>query len=237
MDYSSAFNTIIPHRLRWRLLDLGLPFHTCPWIRDILMGRRQRFRVEPHTSTHISLGQVPLKYVCPAHESPALCHLYSWLPHCLYQQHYSQFCWWYNHFGSYLRRQRDGGEPIGMRCTDNNLRLNTAKTNELVIDFRKMRKVIQPITINGYCVECHRLSLSGYSYWAGSSLGCDHQGTRKKAQQRLFSKETKLIRGCWCSTSIESIITHRLFLWFSTCTLPHKQYYRGLWELLPSGRR
>ncbi|KAF7646087.1 hypothetical protein LDENG_00193810, partial [Lucifuga dentata] len=36
VDFSSAFNTIIPSRLVTKLLDLGLPHSTCRWIKDFL---------------------------------------------------------------------------------------------------------------------------------------------------------------------------------------------------------
>ena len=41
VDYSSAFNTILPHKLVIKLGDLGLPYTTCRWISGFLSGRRQ----------------------------------------------------------------------------------------------------------------------------------------------------------------------------------------------------
>ncbi|TKS64906.1 N-lysine methyltransferase KMT5A [Collichthys lucidus] len=54
VDYSSAFNTILPHKLVVKLRDLGLPEATCRWISSFLSGRRQR--VSQHTSTALSLS-------------------------------------------------------------------------------------------------------------------------------------------------------------------------------------
>ncbi|XP_061433262.1 uncharacterized protein LOC133358830 [Lethenteron reissneri] len=42
VDYSSAFNTILPHKLVEKLGDLGIPHSTCMWIYSFLSGRRQR---------------------------------------------------------------------------------------------------------------------------------------------------------------------------------------------------
>jgi len=56
VDFSSAFNTILPDRLIAKLLDIGLPAIICCWIRDFLSGRIQRVRVGPHLSTALSLN-------------------------------------------------------------------------------------------------------------------------------------------------------------------------------------
>ncbi|KAM3842547.1 uncharacterized protein ACN63O_022346, partial [Diretmus argenteus] len=56
MDYSSAFNTILPNRLVDILEDLGFPHNTCMWIKSFLSGRCQRVRVGDHTSTALSLS-------------------------------------------------------------------------------------------------------------------------------------------------------------------------------------
>lgn len=56
VHHSSAFNTILPHRLVDILGDLGLPHNTCVWIKSFLTGRSQRVRVGRHTSTPLSLG-------------------------------------------------------------------------------------------------------------------------------------------------------------------------------------
>ncbi|KAI4902911.1 hypothetical protein NFI96_020436 [Prochilodus magdalenae] len=45
IDYSSAFNTIIPAKLIPKLTDLGLNSHLCNWILDFLTGRPQVVRV------------------------------------------------------------------------------------------------------------------------------------------------------------------------------------------------
>uniref|UniRef100_A0A8C7YZR7 Reverse transcriptase domain-containing protein n=1 Tax=Oryzias sinensis TaxID=183150 RepID=A0A8C7YZR7_9TELE len=56
VDFSSAFNTILPHRLVSKLEALGLPTSTCLWILDFLTARPQRVRVGSHTSTALTLS-------------------------------------------------------------------------------------------------------------------------------------------------------------------------------------
>ncbi len=41
LDYSSAFNTIVPTTLAFKLTDLGLNSSLCNWIQDFLTGRTQ----------------------------------------------------------------------------------------------------------------------------------------------------------------------------------------------------
>ncbi len=41
IDYSSAFNTIVPIKLAVKLTDLGLNSSLCDWIQDFLTGRPQ----------------------------------------------------------------------------------------------------------------------------------------------------------------------------------------------------
>ena len=45
IDYSSAFNTIVPTKLITKLRTLGLNTSLCNWILDFLMGHPQVVRV------------------------------------------------------------------------------------------------------------------------------------------------------------------------------------------------
>ena len=55
VDYSSAFITVLPHKLV-KLGDLGLPHTTCMWNNSFLSDGRQRVRVGHHTSTALILS-------------------------------------------------------------------------------------------------------------------------------------------------------------------------------------
>ncbi|KAK3529297.1 hypothetical protein QTP70_027733 [Hemibagrus guttatus] len=58
VDFSSAFNTIIPALLRDKLFQLNEPDSMCSWITDFLTDRRQFVRLGTHVSDlqHISTG-------------------------------------------------------------------------------------------------------------------------------------------------------------------------------------
>ncbi len=56
IDYSSAFNTIVPIKLASKLTDLGLNSSPCDWIQDFLTGRPQVVKVGQFTSNSITLN-------------------------------------------------------------------------------------------------------------------------------------------------------------------------------------
>ena len=56
VDYSPAFNTIIPDRLITKLVTRGLPPLTCAWIEDFLTNRPQTVRLGPHLSSTYTLS-------------------------------------------------------------------------------------------------------------------------------------------------------------------------------------
>ncbi|XP_035769113.1 integrin beta-like protein B [Neolamprologus brichardi] len=56
VDYSSAFNTIVPCRLFTKLRDLGLNSRLCAWVLDFLTGRTQVVRVGRCVSNSITIN-------------------------------------------------------------------------------------------------------------------------------------------------------------------------------------
>ncbi len=56
IDYSSAFNTIVPTKLAVKLSDLGLNTSLCDWIQDFLTARPQVVKVSQFTSNSITLN-------------------------------------------------------------------------------------------------------------------------------------------------------------------------------------
>ena len=56
IDYSSAFNTIVPSKLAIKLRDLRLNSALCDWILNFLTGRPQAVRVGNITSSTLILN-------------------------------------------------------------------------------------------------------------------------------------------------------------------------------------
>jgi hypothetical protein len=63
VDYSSAFNTIVPSKLITKLRTLGLNT-ICNWILDVPMGCLQVLRVGSNTSAMLLLNIEPLRGAC-----------------------------------------------------------------------------------------------------------------------------------------------------------------------------
>ncbi len=59
IDYSSAFNTIVPTKLTVKLSDLGLNTSLCDWIQDFLTARPQVVKVGQFTSNSITGSALP----------------------------------------------------------------------------------------------------------------------------------------------------------------------------------
>ncbi|KAL6104162.1 uncharacterized protein ACO6RY_13942 [Pungitius sinensis] len=74
VDFSSAFNTIIPSLLQDKLSQLHVPDSTCRWITDFLSDRKQHVKLGKHASASrsISTGSPPQGCV----RSPLLFCLY-----------------------------------------------------------------------------------------------------------------------------------------------------------------
>ncbi len=152
IDYSSAFNTIVPTKLAVKLTDLGLN----TWIQDFLTARPQVVKVGQFTSNSITLN-VGAPQACVL--SPLLYSLYT---HDCVSSHSSTSIITFaddtvvlglinnNDESAYL----DEVERITSWCQDNCLSLNVSKTKELIVDFRKrQQRPYTPLMISGTPVE------------------------------------------------------------------------------------
>ncbi|KAI3362829.1 hypothetical protein L3Q82_001663 [Scortum barcoo] len=84
-------------------------------------------------------------------------------------------------------------EHLATWCADNNLLLNTSKTKELIVDFRKVKRETHddPIHINGMAVECvSSFRFLGIHISENLSLTANTSSLIKKAHQRLFFLRT-----------------------------------------------
>ncbi len=190
IDYSSAFNTIVPTKLTNKLTGLGLNTSLCDWIQDFLTGRPQVVKVGQFTSNSITLN-VGAPQGCVL--SPLLYSLYT---HDCVSSHRSTSIIKFaddtvvlglisnNDETAYL----DEVERLTSWCQDNCLSLNVSKTKELIVDFRKrQQRPYTPLMISGTPVE----RVSSFRY-LGVNISEDltwttHIQTQvKKARQRLY---------------------------------------------------
>ncbi|KAL0147202.1 hypothetical protein M9458_057492, partial [Cirrhinus mrigala] len=185
-DFSSAFNTIQPARLGSKLSAMQVHAPLVAWIMDYLTDRPQYVRLQGCKSdTVLCSTGAPQGTVL----SPFLFTLYT-----------SDFK--YNTEGCHLQKISDdsaivgcikGGDDLEYRmavdsfvdwCELNQLKLNIQKTKELVVDLRRSRPPVTPLSIRGVDVEI----VQDYKYlgvhidnkldWSKNSLGHIQEGSK-----------------------------------------------------------
>ncbi len=144
IDYSSAFNTIVPIKLTSKPTGLGLNTSLCEWIQDFLTGRPQVVKVGQFTSNSITLN-IGAPQGCVL--SPLLYSLYT---HDCVSSHRSTSIIKFaddtvvlglisnNDETAYL----DEVERLTSWCQDNCLSLNVSKTKELIVDLWTIESVL-----------------------------------------------------------------------------------------------
>uniref|UniRef100_A0A3B3BMW9 Alkylated DNA repair protein AlkB homologue 8 N-terminal domain-containing protein n=1 Tax=Oryzias melastigma TaxID=30732 RepID=A0A3B3BMW9_ORYME len=112
-------------------------------------------------------------------------------------------------------------------CTDNNLVLNTSKTKEVIVDFRRSKKVEHiPLLIHGEEVErVDHIKFLGIHITSDLTWSVHASYLVKKAQQRLFflrklkrtGLSSQLLENFYRAT-IESILCMSATVWYGSCT-------------------
>uniref|UniRef100_A0A3P9MQB6 Reverse transcriptase domain-containing protein n=1 Tax=Oryzias latipes TaxID=8090 RepID=A0A3P9MQB6_ORYLA len=226
LDFSSAFNNIIPDILTEKLLHLGLSSPICSWIKDFLSERPQSVKLGSHLSSTISTGSPqgcvlsPLLFTLytsdctPTHpcntiikfaDDTAVVGLISGEDETFYRDEVSRLEKW---------------------CSGNNLHLNTTKTKEIILDFRKGRVDPPPLYINGVSVDrVHSIRYLGVLITEDLSWTANTTAAVGKAQQRLHflrilrrnNLDKKLLVTFYRAT-IESILTYCITAWYAGCS-------------------
>ncbi len=146
IDFSSAFNTIIPQQLINKQNLLGLNNSLCNWILDFLTGRPQSVRVGHNTSstTTLSTGAPqgcvlsPLLFTLLTHDCTAK----------FSSNHIIKFADDTTVVGLISNNDethyREEVAQLAEWCGANNLSLNVEKTKEVVVDFRRRNSIDHP---------------------------------------------------------------------------------------------
>ncbi len=181
IDYRSAFNTIVPINLAFKLTDLDLNSSLCDWIQDFLTGRPQVVQMGQFTSNSITLS-IGAPQGCVTHDcvsSHISTSIVKFADDTVVLGLISN-----NDETTYL----DEVERLKSWCQDNCLSLNVSKTKELIVDFRKrQQRPYTPLMISGTPVE----RVSSFKYLGVNSsedlTWTAHIQTQvKKARQRLY---------------------------------------------------
>ncbi len=207
VDYSSAFNTIVPATLVAKLQTLGLNRSLCSWILDFLTGRSQVVTMGNNTSSPLTLNTgAPQGCVL----SPLLYSLYT---HDCAATHSS------NVIGLITDNDetayRAEVSTLTKWCQENHLSLNIDKTKELVVDFRRPSREHTPITIDKTPVErVNSFKFLGVHITEDLTWSAHTDAVLKKSHQRLFflrrlrkfGMSPSILRSFYICT-VESILT------------------------------
>ncbi|KAK3529768.1 hypothetical protein QTP86_003033 [Hemibagrus guttatus] len=190
VDFSSAFNTVIPSKLTTKFGDLGINTSLCNWIMDFLTNRPQHVRSGRICFTTITLNTgVPQGCVLSL-------FLYSLFTHDCRPVYGSNCIIKFADDTTVIGLISDNDETayssevqhLVAWCADNNLLLNTSKSKELIVDFRREKgRTHDPIHINRMAVE----HVSNFKF-LGTHISEDLSWTTntssliKKAHQCLF---------------------------------------------------
>uniref|UniRef100_A0AAV2KE56 Reverse transcriptase domain-containing protein n=1 Tax=Knipowitschia caucasica TaxID=637954 RepID=A0AAV2KE56_KNICA len=213
VDFSSAFNTILPSLLQDKLSQLNVPDSTCRWITDFLTDRKQRVRLGKNVSdSRIINTGAPQGCVL----SPLLFSLYT--NHCT-SSHDSV---------KLIKREVD---RLVSWCSGNNLELNAQKTVEMIVDFRKSTVPPPPPSV----MDSPITSVESFRF-LGTTITQDLKweptisSLIKKAQQRMYFlrqlRKAKLPAQMlvqFYTAIIESILTSSITVWFAGATVRDKQ--------------
>ncbi|KAI7790342.1 hypothetical protein IRJ41_020313, partial [Triplophysa rosa] len=209
VDFSSAFNTIIPSLLQTKLTQLSVPGSICQWITSFLTDRQQLGCVlSPllfSLYTNDCTAQDPSVRLLKFADDTTLIGLIQDGDESAYRQEAEQLAVW---------------------CSHNNLELNTLKTVETIVDFRRNPPALPPLTIMNSTVAAVE-SFRFLGTTISQNLKWDnHIGSiAKKAQQRLyflhqlkkFNLPQTLLKQFY-SAVIESVLCTSITVWFGSAT-------------------
>ncbi|KAK3521012.1 hypothetical protein QTP86_002491 [Hemibagrus guttatus] len=244
VDYSSAFNNIIPYTLTTKLQHLGLSPSLCQWISNLLTSRPQAVKIGRHVSVSLILSTgAPQGCV----RSPLLYSLYTYDFVATNNSITIKFAddtvvvglISDNNETAYLEEIRN----LENWCQRISLLLNVSKTKELIVDFStKQERNYQTPLINESPVErVDSFRYLGVHITQDLSWSCHINTVVKKVRQRLyhlrrlrdFRLPSKVLRNFY-SYAIESILTGNITTWFGNSTMQDR---RALQRVVRSAKR
>ena len=229
IDYSSAFNTILPCKLYFKLKDMfGFNNGLCNWILDFLLNRPQKVKFNNTVSDIIILNTgAPQGCVL----SPLLYSLFT--NDCMSMNSSIKIVKFAddttisglitNNDETIYRQEID---RLVNWCDNNNLTLNPSKTKELIIDFRQNKPPMNPVLINNEHTEVvNKFKFLGTIISNDLKWQDNVTATVKKANKRLyflrllntFNVNLNILNRFY-SSIIESILTFSIIVHYSSLT-------------------
>ncbi|KAK3543291.1 hypothetical protein QTP70_014050 [Hemibagrus guttatus] len=229
IDFSSAFNTVVPSKLTAKLRDLGICTSICNCIMDFLTNRPQSVRLGNHISSTLILNTgVPQGCVL----RPLL---YSLFTHDCVLWHNSNIFIKYEDDTTVDGRISNNNESayreeiqsLSAWCSMNNLTFNAMKTKEFIVDFRKSNSSRHsPIYINGSEIEhVSSFKFLGVHISEDLSWHLNISTLVRKVQQRLYFLRLKKVHPSpkiltnFYHCIIEGILTSSITVWYGSSTV------------------
>ncbi|KAL0151452.1 hypothetical protein M9458_053238, partial [Cirrhinus mrigala] len=228
VDFSSAFNTIIPSLLHTKLNQLSVPSSICQWITSFLTDRQQLVRLGKFTSSSRTTNTgAPQGCVL----SPLLFSLYT--NDCTSKDPSVKLLKFADDT-TVIGLIRDSDESayrqevkeLAVWCSHNNLELNKLKTVEMIVDFRRNPPALSSLTIMDSTVATvEKFKFLGCFISQDLKWVTHIDSIVKKAQQRLyflrqlkkFNLPQELLRQFY-SAVIESVLCTSITVWFGSAT-------------------
>ncbi|KAL0185762.1 hypothetical protein M9458_017432, partial [Cirrhinus mrigala] len=227
VDFSSAFNTIIPTLLQSKLAHLSVPSSICQWISSFLTDRQQLVRLGKFTS-HSRTTNTGAPQGCVL--SPLLFSLYT--NDCTSKDTSVKLLKFADDT-TLIGLINDGDESayrqevkeLAVWCSHNNLELNKLKTVEMTVDFRRNPPALPPLTIMDSTVtSVETFRFLGTTITQNLKWDNHIDLIVKKAQQRLyflrqlrkFNMPKELLKQFY--SAIESVLCTSITVWFSSAT-------------------
>ena len=228
VDFSSAFNTMLPSVLIRKLTTMGVSPSLCAWISSYLRNRTQRVRFGRAHSDPITTN-IGAPQGCVL--SPVLFTLYTDshrgnAPHTHVIKYADDTAIVGLVKGNQEHHYRATVQDFTEACDRDGLQLNVRKTKEMIIDFRKKPSDISPLNIRGEPIEiCENYKYLGLTVSKDLTWKENTGNVRKKVMKRMhFLRLLKKfgvspnIRRLFYEAVIGSTISYGVSVWGSALT-------------------